>query len=149
SRDLSRRGRQVMFLSVVMPAYNEEASIEKVVLDHVAILQSLGTTIEKWEIVCVDDGSKDRTGEILARVARAEPRVRIIPQANQGIFGAFTRGFREAQGSHIYMTGSDGQWPTENLVKMLVSLNAGADLVVGVRQNRREVYSLSRRAISM
>jgi len=48
----------------------------------------------------------------------------------------------------VYLTGSDGQWPAENLLRMMPALKNGADLVVGVRSNRAEVYSLSRRVVS-
>jgi glycosyltransferase involved in cell wall biosynthesis len=139
---------QCVSLSVVMPAYNEETAIERVILEHVAVLKRMGLALAAWEIVCVDDGSTDRTPEIMAEVQRAEPRVRVVRQPNQGIFGAFSRAYREARGSHIYSTGSDGQWPAENLLKMFASLQTGADLVIGVRMNRREVYTPARRLIS-
>ena len=138
-----------MFLSVVMPAYNEEAAIEAVVLDHVRILEQLGGRIQQWEVVCVDDASRDRTSEILHALSVREPRVRVVRNAaNLGIFGAFTRCYREARGTHVYSTGSDGQWPPENLLPMLDRLLSGADLVLGVRGNRREVYTIPRRIVS-
>jgi len=138
-----------MFLSVVMPAYNEEASIETVILDHCRFLDTLGSTVSDWELVCVDDGSRDRTPEIIKALAKREPRLRIVQhETNKGLYAAFTRCYQEARGTHIYVTGSDGQWPPENLRVMLDQLRAGADLVVGVRSNRREVYTVPRRIIS-
>jgi len=138
-----------MFLSVVMPAYNEETAIEKVVLDHIHVLEKLGDRISQWELVCVDDASRDRTAEILSALSRREPRLRIYHhERNQGIFAAFTRCYKEARGTHIYSTGSDGQWPPENLEPMIERLRGGADLVVGTRQNRREVYTPARRIVS-
>jgi len=138
-----------MFLSVVMPAYNEEAAIENVVLDHFRFLQTLEGRVAHWELVCVDDASRDRTAEILQTLSDRESRLRVVRhEANKGIFAAFTRCYQEARGTHIYATGSDGQWPPENLGLMLDRLVAGADLVVGVRNNRREVYTLARRVIS-
>lgn len=135
-----------MMLSVVMPVYNEQASIRSVVLEHVDVVQKL--TPDNWEIVCVDDGSKDDTPHILADLQRSVPQLRVVRQQNQGIFRAFSRAYREARGTHIYATGSDGQWPAANLIAMFPELRAGADLVVGVRTNRREVYTLSRRIVS-
>jgi glycosyltransferase involved in cell wall biosynthesis len=138
-----------MFLSVVMPAYNEEASIEAVIQDHFRILERNAGRIPQWEVVCVDDASRDRTFEILHALSQREPRLKVVRhQTNLGIFAAFTRCYRESSGTHIYMTGSDGQWPPENLEIMLDRLLSGADLVVGVRNNRREVYTLARRVIS-
>lgn len=139
----------IRMLSVAMPVYNEQATIESVVLDHVEVLERLGNAVPEWEIVCVDDGSQDRTPEILRDLQKRVPRLRVIRQENQGIFGAVARVYRESRGSHIFATGSDGQWPAQNLELLLGPALSGADLVVGVRSNKREVYTLSRRLISM
>ena len=141
--------QEPMFLSVVMPAYNEQEAIEAVVLDHFRFLEKMGDRVPHWEVVCVDDASRDRTPEILRILSESEPRLRVVRhENNQGIFAAFTRCYREARGTHVYVTGSDGQWPPENLAPMLDRLAAGASLVVGVRVNRREVYTVARRLIS-
>lgn len=139
---------QINFLSVAMPAYNEAAEIGNVILDHASILHELSETIPQWEIVVVNDGSTDETEAVLESLRERVPQLRWISQANQGICGAVTRAYREATGSHIYFTGSDGQWPAENLRTLLPALLAGADLVIGIRLNRHEIYSLPRRIIS-
>src|ERR1017187_7326545 len=127
----------VSILSVTMPVYNEQATIERVVLDHVEVLARLGSTVAEWEIVCVDDGSKDRTAEILRDLEKRVPQLRVIRQENQGIFGAVMRAYREARGSHFFVTGSDGQWPAGNLELLLRPALSGADLVVGRSEERR------------
>jgi glycosyltransferase involved in cell wall biosynthesis len=139
---------RIRMLSVAMPVYNEEASIQKVVLDHVEVLQRLGSSIPQWEIVCIDDGSRDRTPQILAELEAREPRVRVIRQENRGIYGAFTRAYREARGSHIFVTGADGQWPATNIEILLGPIEAGAEVVIGVRTNRSEIYTPARQVIS-
>jgi len=144
----SEHRNAIRLLSVTFPVYNEEAAIAQVVLEHAAVLARLGTVVLEWELVCVDDGSKDRTPEILRDLQSRVPQLRVIHQENRGIFGAFTRAYQEARGSHIFMTGSDGQWPAENLEMLLPELLAGADVVVGVRTNRPEVYTVARRVIS-
>lgn len=144
----STQGTAIRMLTVTLPVYNEEAAIERVVLDHADVLNRVGAVVPEWEIVCVDDGSKDRTAEILRGLQARIPQLRVIRQENRGIFGAFTRAYQEAHGSHIFMTGSDGQWPAENLETMLPFLLAGAAVVVGVRTNRQDVYTLARRVIS-
>jgi glycosyltransferase involved in cell wall biosynthesis len=138
----------IELLSVVMPAYNEEAAVENVVLDHVRVLETMVSSVPRWEIVVVDDGSKDRTPNVLESLRARVPQLRVVRQENQGIFGAVTRAYSEALGSHIYSTGSDGQWPASNLPKMMEVLNNGADLVIGLRSNRHEVYTASRRFVS-
>jgi glycosyltransferase involved in cell wall biosynthesis len=139
----------IRMLTVTMPVYNEEAAIERVVLDHVDVLNRVGAVVPEWEIVCVDDGSKDRTAEILRGLEARVPGLRVIRQENRGIFGAFTRAYQEARGSHIFVTGSDGQWPAKNLEAMLRVLLAGAEVVVGVRTNRPDVYTPVRCVISV
>jgi glycosyltransferase involved in cell wall biosynthesis len=141
-------GPSAMMLSVVMPVYNEEASIRCVVVEHVDVLRRLNPPVDSWEIVCVDDGSKDATPAILEELQKEVPELRVVRQKNQGIFQAFTRAYNEARGTHVYGTGSDGQWPAENMIPMLAEVRAGAHLVVGVRTNRRQVYALSRRLVS-
>jgi glycosyltransferase involved in cell wall biosynthesis len=138
-----------LFLSVTMGAFNEEAAIERVILEHVRVLQKLQPQVSKWEIVCVDDGSTDTTPQILERLQSRLPELRVIRhQVNQGIAATQARLYREGWGTHIYFTGSDGQWPPENLPRMLGLVLAGADLVVGVRENRNEVYNLRRQFVS-
>jgi polyisoprenyl-phosphate glycosyltransferase len=139
----------IPMLSVVLPAYNEQASIEKVVIDHWRVLQGLEGIATDWEIVVVDDASRDDTFKILKALQQRIPQLLVVRNAsNLGIFGAFARCYAEARGTHIYSTGSDGQWPAENLVPMATRVLAGTDVVVGVRTNRREVYSLARRIVS-
>jgi len=138
-----------MVLSVVLPAYNEQASIESVIRDHERILRAMGAQVENWEIVCLDDASQDQTLAILNRLAESIPKLRVLRhEHNAGIFQSFHDLFQAARGTHVYLTGSDGQWPAENLLRMMPALKNGADLVVGVRSNRAEVYSLSRRVVS-
>ncbi len=138
----------ISLLSIAMPVYNEEAAIEQVIRDHVAVLGRLGDVVPRWEIVCVDDGSKDTTPAILKRLQGEFPQLRVVRQENQGIYAAVTKAYQTTRGSHIFNTGSDGQWPAENLEIMLPKLLDGADLVMGVRTNRREVYTISRRFVS-
>src|SRR5689334_12962890 len=138
-----------MVLSVVLPAYNEQASIESVIRDHERILRALSAQLEDWEIVCLDDASQDQTLGILNRLEIDIPKLRVLRhEFNAGIFQSFHDLFEAARGTHVYLTASDGQWPAENLLRMLPALKNGADLVVGVRANRGEVYSLSRRVVS-
>lgn len=137
-------------LSVVMPAYNEEANIEAVILDHVRALEVLRDTIRNWEIVCLDDASTDNTHAILERLAKRVPGLRVLRHtSNEGIYRAFADVQNAALGDYIYATGSDGQWPARNLITMWETLqSSNADLVVGVRHNRREIYGPWRLLVS-
>ncbi|HVP37709.1 MAG TPA: glycosyltransferase family 2 protein [Candidatus Saccharimonadales bacterium] len=139
-----------MFLSVVMPAYNEAGSLEAVIEDHLRVIRGLPGAVTDWEIVVIDDASTDDTPRILAELARREPRLRVERHpANQGIFRSFEDAHRTARGTHVFSTGSDGQWPAENLARLFQVLRAsGADLVCGVRPDRFRTYTPWRRFIS-
>jgi len=138
-----------IFLSIVMPAYNEQLHIEAVIREHVEAITRLADSLEDWEIVCLDDGSQDGTAAVIEQLSQQANKIRLIRHAeNKGIYQSQTDLYLNARGTHVYNTGSDGQWPASNLLKMLPALQAGADLVVGVRQNRSAVYSLRRQFIS-
>jgi len=138
-----------IFLSIVMPAYNEEGQIKEVIGEHIEIASRLPPTVKDWEIVCLDDASVDATAARLAELSKTNEKVRIVThETNQGISASFHDVCQAARGSHVYMTAADGQWPAENILVMLAELEAGADLVVGVRTNRRDIYSFRRRIVS-
>ena len=61
--------KRPFFLSIVMPAYNEQAHIEAVIREHIDIVARLRDSLDDWEIVCLDDGSQDDTAEIVSRLS--------------------------------------------------------------------------------
>ena len=135
-----------MFLSVVIPVYNEEKTIQAVLDEHIARLKD----IDHWEIICVDDASTDNTWALLEDYAVREKGLRLLRhETNQGITPSFHHLFQEAKGDYIYLTAADGQWPAENLTRLLKACQESqADLVIGVRQGRGQVYGLGRRILS-
>lgn len=137
-------------LSVVLPAYNEEAAVEQVIREHIRALESLSDVLNDWEVVCLNDGSNDDTGAILERLAKSERRVKVLHHhRNQGIHASLVDLYEAAGGNLLYVTASDGQWPVGNLERLLTeALQSGADLVVGVRRNRRAVYGFRRLMVS-
>ena len=141
--------KKSLFLSVVIPFYNEEKNINKVVLDHLKTLDECKNYLQNWEFVCLDDASTDRTYEILQDLAKTKKIRMIHHERNRGIYLSFNHLFKEAKGSHIYLTGGDDQWPSENLKTLLTSLlENNEDLVIGVRENRHEVYGWWRKILS-
>jgi len=137
-------------LSVVIPAFNEEASLEGVVCAHLRVLKAIESELVDWEIVCLDDASTDQTATILEGLAQKEQRIRVIRHSsNQGIYASFHDLFHAAKGTHIFQTAADDQWPAENLTRLFRAMVKGQyDLVIGVRENRREIYSRWRQILS-
>jgi len=133
-------------LSIVIPAFNEAAAIADTVADAFRVGDAVTTALEV--IVC-DDASTDDTGAILADLAAAEPRLRVLRRAtNAGIEASIRALYAAARSPWVFLNSADRQWPMESLAPMAAAVAAGADLVIGVRHNKRDVYSRYRRLLS-
>ncbi len=139
-----------MFLSIVIPAYNEEASIATTVAQHVEVLSRYPELAGQWEIVCLDDASHDRTWDVLNQCASRYPQLRLLRhQLNQGITISFNDLFLAAKGEFIYLTAADGQWPASQLdVLYKAYQRSKADFIIGVRKSRFKVYGPWRSMVS-
>lgn len=128
-------------LSIVIPAYNEAASIAATVADAFAV----GRTVTgDLEVVVCNDGSRDDT----AAIVRGTP-ARLIDRAeNRGIEATMRELYASATKAWIFLMSADRQWPMTSLVPMAAAAEAGADFVVGARANKRAVYTPYRRVIS-
>jgi glycosyltransferase involved in cell wall biosynthesis len=137
--DASRRGDAMTDrpqLSVVVPAYNEAESLPELHRELTAVLEAMG---RRWEIVYVDDGSRDGSDEVLARLSAADPRVRgVALRRNFGKSAALATGFRLARGEWIATLDADLQDDPAELPKLVAALEAGQDLVSGWKQNRKD-----------
>ena len=134
-----------MRLSVFFPAYNEEGNIEKTVRGALAVLRGLDS-VSEFEILIVDDGSTDRTGEIADRLAAESPEVRAIYHSqNRGYGGALKTGLYSSQFEWIVFTDSDGQFDFAEVTEF-IKVAEGADspdLILGYRVDRAD--SLARK----
>ena len=134
-------------LSVLIPALNEEMTILEVVLSHHAVIEDFKNL--EYEIIILNDGSSDRTGSLLQEQFSDDPKVRLVENTSpSGIANAYSQLTGLATGEWIYFTSADGQFPAECLGKLLQRIENGADLIVGDRSNRFEVYSFRRVVIS-
>jgi glycosyltransferase involved in cell wall biosynthesis len=128
-------------LSIVIPAFDEEASIAQTVADAFAV----GARVTgKLEVIVCNDGSCDATGE-LARTAGARVLDRPI---NRGIEASMRALYAHAAHDWVFLMSADRQWPMTALEPMAEAAAAGADFVIGVRPNKREVYTRYRRIVS-
>lgn len=122
-------------LTVVIPAYNEEGSLEKIVLDT---LQTVRRSVESFEVIIVDDGSTDGTGEIARRLARNYPRVRAVShERNLGSGEAIKTGIKHATCDYVIYIPADNQFNIKEL-DAFVALTEKADIVMGVRLERSD-----------
>jgi len=133
-------------LTVVLPAYNEEAALQVTVEAYIETFRADG--LDDWELILVNDGSSDRTGEVAEALARGDARIRAIHHArNQGQSAAFLRGCREARGEVITWNGADLPFHPRDVKRMLAEIRNGADMVV-VERSHRKAYNLRRKIIS-
>ena len=124
--------RTPTLLSVVAPVYNEQELVEEFVARAAAAVADF-----EYELVLVNDGSKDRTGELLDRLASTDPRVRVIHLSrNFGHQAALTAGLEHAVGDVVAMIDADLQDPPELIPDMMAQWSQGADVVYAVRQQR-------------
>ena len=127
-------------LSMVFPAFNEEADLDASIRGAVRTLEELGVP---FEVIVVDDGSKDRTGEIADELARDLPRVRVFHQQNQGIGGAFRTGVQQSRGRYIALWPVDMPCTPEGLSPYTSAIGKGS-VIVGCRRARKGYNPLMR-----
>lgn len=126
-------------ISVVIPAYNEQENVELLYRKLKPVLDKLK---KKYEIIFVDDGSKDNTFGVLKQLHAKDAAVKIIKfRKNFGQTAAFDAGFKHAAGSVIISMDADLQNEPEDIPKLLAKLDEGYDVVSGWRVNRKDSFS--------
>ena len=124
-------------LSVVMPTFNEAGNIETVISKAIPILNNFA---EDYEIIIVDDGSRDGTGVLLDKLAKENSKIRVIHhKQNQGYGAAVRSGMKETRLNCVFLTDSDGQFDLNELTEVYPKLAQG-DFVIGYRLNRAEGF---------
>src|SRR3982750_4633980 len=124
----------VKSLSVVFPAFNEEANIRAVVEDA---YRNIWKFTPIFEIIVVNDGSKDRTGDICDRLVEEFPEVRVVHHPrNRGYGAALKSGIQSARHDLIFFTDADGQFDINEVAALLEDTDA-YDIVAGYRARRQ------------
>ncbi len=122
-------------LSVVMPAYNEEGAIEAATSE---VREFVLDRIAGSELVVVNDGSRDRTGEILDVISARDPRIRVIHQTNGGHGPALRAAIEAANGELLLFLDSDRQIPLTEVKPLLDAIECGHDAAFGQRIQRED-----------
>jgi dolichol-phosphate mannosyltransferase len=128
----------VPVLSLVLPIFNEEATIPELDRRLRAFLADVGSGVgESWEVIFVNDGSRDRSPALLKELANAEPRYKVLSLArNFGHQMAITAGLDRANGEAVVVMDADLQDPPEVVRQMVAKWREGYDVVFGVRSRR-------------
>jgi len=128
-------------MSVVVPAFNEAASLHQFL---VALTAALARLTERWEVIVVDDGSTDATAQVLQPWLQQAGVRALRLSRNFGKEAALTAGLDHAEGDVVVLMDADGQHPVQMLAPMLEAWREGADMVGTVRQSREDESLLKR-----
>jgi glycosyltransferase involved in cell wall biosynthesis len=128
--------KKLQSITAFFPAFNDAATIPSMVISVLLTLQKL---TDDYEVVVVNDGSQDHTGQMLEELARLYPQVRIVthPQ-NKGYGAALTTGFRAAQKAWIFYTDGDAQYDPRELVDLVAAVTPETDVVNGYKIERSD-----------
>ena len=121
-------------LSIVLPIYNEEESLPHLLAELVPALEATGRT---FEIICIDDGSRDASFRELKKLRDQDNRIRLIQfRRNFGQTAAFAAGFSRAQGDVVITMDADLQNDPSDIPELLAKIDEGYDVVSGWRVDR-------------
>lgn len=128
--------RQIEKLSVFLPCYNEEANLKKT---YQNVKKGLEDNVKDWEIILVDDGSKDKTPQISDDLAKKDSKVSVIHhQSNRGYGAAMKSGLYAAKYPWISFIDSDGQFDFSEIKNFIQTQeNTNADMVIGYYLGRK------------
>lgn len=122
-------------ISLFFPCHNEEANVERMARHALTVLSRI---TDDYEVIIVDDGSKDRTAEIADGLARQHSHVKVVHhEVNRGYGSALQSGFRAATKQWVFYTDGDGQFDLEELPPLL-ELTQKYDIITCYRLNRRD-----------
>jgi glycosyltransferase involved in cell wall biosynthesis len=126
-------------LGVGFLAYNEEALIARTVQEAVDSLSAIPGL--DWRVVVVNDGSKDKTGEIAEEIARRDPRISVVHhQGNKGYAVATETALRNTPGEVVMVVDGDGQHTMADAPRFLEAIDRGADVVFGWKKERHDPF---------
>jgi polyisoprenyl-phosphate glycosyltransferase len=125
-------------ISIVIPCYNEEAVLPRTIERLTKVLEPLA---EDWEVLCVDDGSRDETWQILTRQYQLDSRWRALQFArNFGHQAAVSAGIHYALGKCLVLLDSDLQDPPELIPELVAKWREGNEVVYAIRRKRKEGF---------
>lgn len=133
-------------LSVIIPCFDEMANLQKGVLDKVNnyLLKQKYT----FEVIIVDDGSRDGSAEFIREFSKDHKNFRLIESKHTGKAGTVTKGMLSGRGEYLLFTDMDQATPIEEVSKLHPYFHDGYDIVIGSRKTRRQGSPLIRRFIS-
>ncbi len=134
------------YLSVVIPCFNEERNIRLGALEKVAHFLEKKNYI--WEVLIVDDGSRDESKKLIKECLRENPRFLLIENNHQGKAATLISGMKQAHGDFILFTDLDQATPISEVDNLLPWMDKGYDIVIGSRNSKRRGAPIFRLAMA-
>src|SRR6266850_2872531 len=125
-------------ISAVLPAYNEEAIIERTVRHVAEVLRGLA---KDFEVIVTNDGSRDHTGQVLSELQARAPELHLLVvthERNRGYGAALASGFDAATKDLVFLTDGDKQFDVTELRSFMPGMDGQTDMVIGWRKNRAD-----------
>lgn len=136
-----------IFLSVIIPCYNEEANLKAGVLKQVA--DFLTKKNFAWEVIVSDDGSSDRSRDLVAKFIKTNPNFYLLINHHGGKALALRAGIKAAKGEIILLTDMDQSTPIKEMEKLLPWFETGYQVVIGSRGIKRTGFPWFRQLMSL
>lgn len=125
-------------ISAFFPCYNDQNTIGKMVDDTTRVLSKV---TKKYEVIVVDDGSRDDSREILKKIARKNKKLKLIfHEQNKGYGGALKSGFAASSHDLVFYTDGDGQYDPGELKHLLSLMTDDVDFVNGIKMGRKDSW---------
>jgi glycosyltransferase involved in cell wall biosynthesis len=123
-------------LSVFFPAYNDAPSLPRLLSDTFAVLEK---HVADYEVIVINDGSRDKTGEVLEQLSREQSRLHVVTHPkNRGYGGALRSGFAASRKEFVFYTDGDGQYDVRELPRLLELVGSDTGLVNGYKIERND-----------
>jgi polyisoprenyl-phosphate glycosyltransferase len=136
--------QESLVISAVIPAYNESQGIAEAIKQ---IAEILGACESAWEIIIVDDGSRDQTYQQICQLSEAEPRIKgLTLSRNFGKEAAMLAGLEHAAGEAVITLDADLQHPPDFIPEMIEKWRAGAQIVHAFKRSRKEDSAVKKAA---
>ena len=130
--------KKLKSITAFFPAFNDGGTIASMVI---SALITLPKVTDDYEVIVINDGSQDYTGEMLEELAKVYPRVRIINHSkNKGYGGALRSGFSESKKEWIFYTDGDAQYDPRELVDLVQAVSPETDIVNGYKISRSDPF---------
>ncbi len=128
--------KKVTSISVFFPCYNDQKSIGKLIKDSLATLRELTSD---YEVIVVDDGSTDKSRQVLQRLAKKHRKLKLVfHEKNLGYGGALRSGFKTASKKLVFYTDGDGQYDVKELPILLSLMTEDVDFINGIKMSRHD-----------